>query len=221
MNPENLIIPLSECGVSRFTFQYEIAQGDCVGERKYWGTGMKNVNKNDKENHDENENESESEIENENSEKGKRESNVNKNIERCSSIVNDRMEAEEDKEVEEGGAIRMARAIRKEGMLCGVCITPHTHVSVLNQLLNIEYCTATGHVRYKQTVHNAHNKISSSVSTLPSSTSSTSSNPAPSRTFWTPLIDYVDLLAVNPGIGGQEFSHEILNKVLSNFHIII
>ena len=195
--------------MSRFTFQYEIAQGDCVGERKYWGTGMKTINY-------KNENDYEDEGENENDKRGKRENNVIKNIEGGSSIKNDEKKAEEVKEVEEGGAIRMARAIRKEGMLCGVCITPHTHIDVLDQLLSTEYCTDTGHVRYKQTVQNAHNEISppssssSSVSTLPPSTFST---PTPSGTFWTPLIDYVDLLAVNPGIGGQEFNHEILNKV--------
>ena len=187
--------------MSRFTFQYEIAQGDCVGERKYWGTGMKNDNENN-------------EIENKNDKSVMRENNVNKNIEK-SSAENDRKGI---KEVEEGGAIRMARAIRKEGMLCGGCITPHTNVNVLDQLLGTEYCTVTGHVRYTQTVQNAYNEIPSYASALPSSTSSTPSNP--SRTLWTPLIDYVDLLAVNPGIGGQEFNHEILKKVLHNFHII-
>lgn len=191
--------------MSRFTFQYEIAEGDCVGERKYWGTGMKS---------DDTKNENENK--NKNDKSGMREINVNKNIEKI-RVENDRKRIEV---VEEGGAIRMARAIREEGMLCGVCITPHTDINVLDQLLNTEYCTETGHVRYTQTVQNAHNEIpsSSSASTIPSSTSSTPSNP--SRTLWTPLIDYVDLLAVNPGIGGQEFNHDVLEKVLHNFHFI-
>ena len=116
----------------------------------------------------------------------------------------------------------MAVAIRKAGMLCGVCIAPHTDVKLLDKLLSVQYCTDTGRVRYAPSAQTE--DITSGLPSSPSppistsfSTSTSSTSSPSSGMFWTPLIDYVDVLAVQPGIGGQEFNHAVLEKVLLSY----
>jgi hypothetical protein len=124
------------------------------------------------------------------------------------------------KEVEQGGGVRMAVAIRKAGMLCGVCIAPHTDIKLLDELLNVQYCRDTGNLRYAPSVHteNITSDLPSSPPPPISTSSSTStSSSSSSGIFWTPLLDYVDVLAVQPGIGGQEFNHTVLEKVLLSY----
>ena len=192
-----MIIPLSKCGVHRFTFQYEIAEGGYVGGEIDWGEGMTR-------NGDQNCHKNENEIKNKNG-------NGNRN--ENESII---------KDVEQVGGVRMAVAIRKAGMLCGVCIAPHTDVKLLDKLLYVQYCTDTGNVRYTPSVRaeNITSDLPSSPSppiSTSSSTSTSTSSSSSSGMFWTPLIDYVDVLAVQPGIGGQDFNHAVLEKVLLSY----
>jgi hypothetical protein len=220
-----LIIPLSKCGVHRFTFQYEIAEGGCVGGEIDWGTGM---TIHDGENNHQNKNKNDNGNESENEDRNK---DNNKNGEMNSHKNEKSNENNLIKEEEQGGGVRMAVAIRKAGMLCGVCIAPHTDVKLLEKLLNVQYCTDTGNVRYTPSVHteNITSDLPSSPSPPISTSSSTSTSSISSSSsfemFWTPLIDYVDVLAVAPGIGGQEFNHTVLEKVilsylsLSNSHL--
>ena len=217
-SPHTLIQPLAKAGVKRFTFQYEVAEGGVFGDF-YWGEGM---------NGDDNDDD---DIKYKKSLDGV--GNTDKNEEdtrmkklNLNSNFNEKNKIEVEKNVEKRGAIQMAVAIRKANMLCGVCIAPNTTVAELEVLLNTYYCTATGAVRYENGLRSRNGRLIESLNTSPppssSSFSPTSSSTISSSssissisasTLWEPLIDYVDLLAVMPGVGGQRFDHSVLEKV--------
>jgi pentose-5-phosphate-3-epimerase len=86
-------------------------------------------------------------------------------------------------------AIDLAVSIRQHGMRCGVCITPSTPVEVLEPLLSL---------RYDPTMQRA---------IAPEEQSCTEEQNTEL------LIELVDILAVNPGFGGQNFDPKALQKV--------
>ena len=232
-SPHTLIQPLARAGVKRFTFQYEVAEGGVFGDF-YWGEGMKGGN--DSYDDDIKYRKSEYSV-------GNIEKHENKNINNdreinhaenssndkrgkqheINGIINRNDKINDAKNVEKRGAIKMAIAIREAGMLCGVCIAPNTTVAELEVVLDTYYCTATGAVRYENGLRSRNGRlIESEITSLSSSFSSpSSSSSSPSSTStsfststsWEPLVDYVDLLAVMPGVGGQRFDHSVLEKV--------
>ena len=197
--------------MKRFTFQYEVAEGGVFGDF-YWGEGMNRDNKDD------------DDIKYNKSIDGV--GNIDKNEEdvrmkqiNLNSNFNEKNKIEVEKNVEKRGAIQMAVAIRKANMLCGVCIAPNTIVAELEVVLNTYYCTATGAVRYENGLRSRNGRLIESLNTSPppspslSPSSSSSVSSISASTLWEPLIDYVDLLAVMPGVGGQRFDHSVLEKV--------
>ena len=108
--------------------------------------------------------------------------------------------------------LELARKIRSSGAKCGVCVRPSTPVGALDFLLTAGYSEIDSDIKERKTAagfdgETADSKISSS---LLSSSSSPSSSLPPSSS---PLIDLVDILAVNPGFGGQTFDATVLEKV--------
>lgn len=83
-------------------------------------------------------------------------------------------------------AMKIARAIREAGMLCGIAIAPGTPVKNIRSLL-LSRCGECG---------------KPGIAAHPS---------PPDDGSW--LIDLVDVLAVNPGYGGQSFDRSVLDKV--------
>ena len=125
--PRFLILPLRDAGISRFTFQFEIARDELINTSLMMG----NKEDNNKMNRDKMvEVEVEAEVE--------REAVDGKENEDSGEVV---QEIEVDKR---GGVIGTALSIRQAGMLCGVCIAPHTHVKELTTLLQTWYQPHTG-----------------------------------------------------------------------------
>lgn len=213
-SPHTLVLPLATARTDRFTFQFEIAEGGDIGD-KNWGKGIGGkidimgsvpvINK-----------------------------MVEKEIKKGNEANKEgnKVEKKEEKEIAVSGAVRMAVLVRRAGMLCGVCIAPSTDAYVLDELLCTYYCTDTGAVRYgrhgegesggqgEEGVLGERASYMPSTSSPPPSSTSSSSIPSstPSSTLpispWVPLVDYVDLLAVSPGIGGQTFDYQIIEKVI-------
>ena len=147
--PKSLILHLKDAGVSRFTFQYEIARDEVKNDlkkdlKKDINDGKihtKKIDNNDNSIKLRNLNptdEKEDEVEVEKKEEKKKKEAISSNAEL-------EMNFRDNTEVEDrGGAIATAVAIRNAGMLCGVCIAPHTAVTELSSLLYTWYEPHTG-----------------------------------------------------------------------------
>ena len=132
-DPRSLILPLKDAGIRRFTFQFEIAGDKLITESKLKmmeedNEKMKGMKKNKNVQFS-----LDSEVE------------VKVEVE----IVNEKSVADstELKKIEverREGVIATALAIRQAGMLCGVCIAPHTDVKELKILLETWYQPHTG-----------------------------------------------------------------------------
>ena len=87
--------------------------------------------------------------------------------------------------------IRLARCTRAHGVAAGVCVAPATPVAEIEPLLSATWDPG---------------EDGSALGELS----------AESR-----LIEMVDVLAVEPGRGGQKFNHAVLEKVRSRPHSVV
>ena len=136
--PELLILPLKQAGVSRFTFQFEIARDGEINRRK---RERKLINNDDVESSD---------VGDERDERDKRDER-NESHDESDEVTNgsgsETDNSPQYEDVVERGVVGMARSVRRAGMLCGVCVSPQTPVTDLTDLLGMQYCTRTGAVR--------------------------------------------------------------------------
>ena len=127
-DPRSLILPLRDAGIRRFTFQFEIARDDLVCKKEEDNEMMKRTKKNKNAQFS-----LDSEVE------------VKVEVEVVNKkSVEDSTELKEIEGERREGVIATALAIRQAGMLCGVCIAPHTDVKELKILLETWYQPHTG-----------------------------------------------------------------------------